>query len=417
VTTRKGVATRRKILEAAWRLVDAQGAESLLAGVTLREVATKAAMTPSSITYHFPTMRALAVGMVEMLETDETADPQPVAVVDMILDTAEHEGLATAIRLAAAANWEILTSPEELALQHRLNRTVAAALDPEMREGLTRLTDSWVLDLARIYERTAERLGLRPVEPFTHEDLARAVAAMADGLLRHWMCDPDAVRPGLLEDMAVMVTSATMVPAARPTTLSELSAQLPRPGAEDPLPHDLQEAHRLAELFGSGVDGVTLSQLGSVLRCGADEVATRFGTVRRAAALSFHRHLRGVHEAVARRPDAGHGVSLTDGVYELARATLVDPHCALALVHERQRDRLDPPSVDVDVRVLVPVGEVLVPALAEVVDASPSDTADLADLVADTVLSYGATHPRQAITTVTDTALRLVPDRFSTPAR
>lgn len=417
MTTRKGVATRRRILESAWHLIDAQGAESLLAGVTLREVAAAADMTPSSITYHFPTMRDLAIGMVELLEEDATVEPQPVAVVDMILDTAHADGLATAIRLAAAANWASLTCPEELALQHRLNRTVAAALDPEMREGLTRLTDSWVLDLARIYERTSNRLGLRPVEPFTHVDLARAVAAMADGLLRHWMCDPAAVRPGLLEDMAVMVTSASMVPAGRPTTLSELSAQLPRPdGDDDPVLADLQAAHGLSELFAAGVDAVTLSQLGDALRCGAEEVVNRFGTVRRAAALSFHRHLHGVREAVARRPDAGHDVSLTDGVYELARATLHDPHCALALAHERQVSRLGVAPTGADVRALVPVGEVLAPPLCEIVDGPPSEQADLADLVADTVLAYGATHPRQTITTVTEVALRLVPG-FSTPAR
>ncbi len=417
MTTRKGVATRRRILESAWQMVDARGAESLLAGVTLREVAAAADMTPSSITYHFPTMRDLAIGMVELLEADSTAEPQPVAVVDMILDTAHAEGLATAIRLAAEANWASLTTPEELALQHRLNRTVAAALDPAMREGLTRLTDSWVLDLARIYERTSERLGLRPVEPFTHLDLARAVAAMADGMLRHWMCDPAAIRPGLLEDMAVLVTSASMVPAGRHTTLSEISAQLPGPGGEDdPLLADLQAAHGLAETFTTGVDGVTLSQLGEALGCGADEVANRFGTVRRAAALSFHRHLQGVRDAVARRPDAGDGVSLTDGVYELARATLQDPHCALALAHERHVSRLGAESARTDVRALVPVGEALVPPLREVVEGPPSDQADLADLVADTVLVYGATHPRQTIATVTEVALRLVPG-FPTPAR
>jgi AcrR family transcriptional regulator len=376
-------------------------------------------MNPSSITYHFPTMRDLAVGMVELMATDVTeAEPiHPVAVVDLMLDLAESEGLATAIRLAAEANWNSLTSPEELALQHRVNRTLAAALEPEMRRSLTRINDGWVLGLADIYRRTADRLGIQPVEPLTTEDLARAVAAMADGLLRQWMADPEAVRPGLLEDMAVLVTSASMVPVTAPVTLSELSAQLPRPDPDDPLRHDLQAAHALAELFSAGVDGVTLSQLGGVLRCGADEVAARFGTVRRAAALSFHRHLRGVHEAVARRPDAGPGVSLTDGVYELARTSQLDPHCALALVHERQSGRIGPASADIDVRVLVPVGEALVPALQEVVDASPADTADLADLVADTVLSYGATHPRQTITSVTDLALRLVPGSFAAPAR
>jgi AcrR family transcriptional regulator len=417
VTTRKGVATRRRILESAWDLVDARGAESLLSGVTLREVAAAADMTPSSISYHFPTMRDLAVGMVELLEADAAVEPQPVAVVDMILDTAHAEGVATAIRLAAAANWASLTTPEELALQHRLNRTLAAGLDPEMRDSLSRLTDSWILDLARIYERTADRMGLRPIEPFTHLDLARAIGAMADGMLRHWMSDPDAVRPGLLEDMAVLVTSASMVPAGRPTTLSEVAAQLPRPdGDDDPLLADLQVAHGLAGLFSAGVDEVTLSQLGEALRCGADEVADRFGTVRRAAALSFHRHLHGVREAVARRPDAGDDVSLTDGVYELARATLHDPHCALALAHERHVSRVGDAPSDSDVRALVPVGEALEPPLRTMVDGSPSDQADLADLIADTVLVYGATHPRQTITTVTEVALRLVPG-FSTPAR
>ena len=86
-TTPKCGATRRRILDAAWDLSDARGAAVILGGVTLREVARAADLTPSAVSYHFPTMEVLSLAMV-----DHHLSSIPllsVELVDQILDTAQ----------------------------------------------------------------------------------------------------------------------------------------------------------------------------------------------------------------------------------------------------------------------------------------------------------------------------------------
>jgi hypothetical protein len=139
------------------------------------------------------------------------------------------------------------------------------------------------------------------------------------------------------------------------------------------------------------------------------EAADRFGSLPRLAALSFGRHVPVVGEAVARRRRAGASVSLADGVYELGRCAQADRHCALALLHERQRAAVVSVEAAGDVRQLVPLTTLLAEPLTEVIGRSERTGAELADLVVDTVLGYAATRPRTPIGTITETALRLLP--------
>lgn len=413
-TTRKGAATRRRILDAAWDLSDERGVDTVLAGVTLREVAAAAGMTPSSVSYHFPTMHELAASMVEHLITSTMSDPlQAVTVVELILLESGREGLAAAVREAAQANWDVITSEAERTFQHRFTRAEAGAGEPEIRENVARMYRTWVEQLTAIYERCAAELNLRPVDPLTVSDLGRTIAATADGLVRQWMCDPSSVRPDLLADIAVLLVSASMVPAVRPTDLEEITVQLPRPaGADLGTSAPTEAAARVAHLFAAGVQEVTLTRVGQELGWGAEHVARHFGSVRAMAAMAFHRHLTIIEEAVQRRPSAGARTCLTDGVYELARAALADPHCALALAHERQETRLRPlpQRPGEDIRALVPVGEVLAGPLEAAGDRRRSECIELGDVVADTVLAHAATHPRSTIADVTGLALRLVPE-------
>jgi AcrR family transcriptional regulator len=414
VTTRKGAATRRRILDAAWDLSDERGVDTVLAGVTLREVAAASGMTPSSVSYHFPTMHDLAVAMVEHLIASTSLQPDTTTeVVGDELAGRADEGLATALRAALRADWDVLTSPTATTLQHRVNRAEAGASDPAIRDGVAAINRTWVEQLTELYEATAAEFELRPVEPLTLPDLARAIFAMIDGLQRQWMVDPDAVRPDLSSDIAVLLISAAVVPAGRPTDLEEITVQLPRPVVADlGRSAATDAAARVAHLFASGMHDVTLTRVGQELGWGAEHVARHFGSVRALAAMAFHRHLTVVEEAVQRRPSAGARTCLTDGVYELARAALADPHCALALAHERQETRLRPlpERPGEDIRALVPVGEVLAGPLEAAGDRRRSECIELGDLVADTVLTHAATHPRRTISDVTGLALRLVPE-------
>jgi AcrR family transcriptional regulator len=413
-STPKGAATRRKIVEAAWALSDARGAEAILAGVTLREIATAADMTPSAVTYHFPTMQSLGLAMVEHLA--DSVSMTPIEIVDQLLDRVLDEGVAAVVRAGAQANWNILTEPAEVDVERRLTRCYSAIGDNPDSEAIKRLIASttavWIAEAQHVYERTAARMGLRLVEPFTFEDLARAAAAVSEGLLYQWMCDPRAVRPELAADVLVALVSATLARAPSSVTLEERAADLPRPPAAELTDDgDAAAAAAVASLFAEGVAEVTLTEVARAMGCGPEEVAERFGSVDGVAALSFVRHVGRVAEAVDRRHEVTAAVRLTDGVYELTRCVQGDPHCAIALLQERHRSAIQPTtgSSGRAVGASVSFATALLPPLRALVDRPDADVVELAELIVDTSLGHGATHPRTPPGAITDVVLRLVP--------
>ena len=64
MATRKGEAARDRILAAAWDEIDDLGVEQLLAGVSIRDVAARAGVAPSSVTYHFGTTAEVRRGAI-----------------------------------------------------------------------------------------------------------------------------------------------------------------------------------------------------------------------------------------------------------------------------------------------------------------------------------------------------------------
>lgn len=412
-TTPKGQATRRRILDAAWELSDARGAEAILAGVTLRELAAATDMAPSAISYHFPTMRDLSIAMVRHLA--DSISMLPLEAVEALLAQSADGGLAATVRLAAQTNWDALQAPHEVDFERRLTRCYSATGDnpdrDEIRQVIGSMTSSWIGDIALVYRRTAEEFGLQPVEPFTFEELARGASALSEGLLYHWMCSPSEVRDDLAADLLVALVSALMVPAPHSVALAEIAADLPHPASADAgdADDDLRLAMTVAPLFQSGVDGVTLTAASRAMGIAPQEAARRFGSTPRLAAMSFARHLPAVGDAVVRRRAAGAEVCLTDGVFELGRCALADRHCALALLQERQRAAIGDGGTSSDVRRLVPLASVLTGPIAEVTDRSERTSVDLADLLVDTVLGHAVTKPRTPVATIAETALRLLP--------
>lgn len=413
-STPKGAATRRRIVEAAWELSDARGAEAILAGVTLREIAAAADMTPSAVTYHFPTMQSLGLAMVQHLTA--SVSMTPIAAVDEMLDQVQHEGVAAVVRAGAQVNWHILTEPAEVDVERRLTRCYSAiGCHPdsdEIKRLLASTTAAWIAQAQQVYERTATRMGLRLVEPFTFEDLARAAAAVSEGLLYQWMCDPQAIRPELAADVLVALVSATMARAPGSVTLEERAAELPRPhSGELTGDGDVAAAAAVAPLFTGGVAEVTLTEVARAMGCGPEEVVERFGSVNGVAALSFGRHVAQVAEAVERRRKVAAAVRLTDGVYELTRCAQGDPHCAVALLQERHRSAIQPATASPgrDVGSSVRFAALLLPPLRSVLDRPEAELVDLAELIVDTTLGHSATHPRTPPASITDVVLRLVP--------
>jgi AcrR family transcriptional regulator len=411
-STPKGAATRRKIVETAWALSDARGAEAMLAGVTLREIAAAADMTPSAVTYHFPTLQSLGLAMVEHL-TDPETTTIPVEMVGELLDRWAEHGMVAAARMAAQVNWELLTSEPEVLFEQRFTRCYAvAATSPEVRQMMRQMVAAWIAELTEIYERTADRLQLSIVEPLELSEMAQAVAAMAEGLLHNWMCDPDSVRPELLADMVEALSSSLLVPSTRSVALAEVSSGLPMTtSTAAPDDGDAAAAAAVASLFAEGVAEVTLTEVARAMGCGPEEVAERFGSVDGVAALSFVRHVGRVAEAVDRRQEVTAAVRLTDGVYELTRCVQGDPHCAIALLQERQRSAILPATSSPGraVGASMSFATALLPPLRALVDRPDADLAELAELIVDTSLGHGATHPRTPPGAITDVVLRLVP--------
>ncbi len=407
--TPKGEATRRRIVGAAWTLSEKKGAEALLGGVTLRELAAAVDMAPSAITYHFPTMHDLGVAMVEVLGEDDSA--LPIEIIDELLSTAERDGLAVATHGAASMNWVGRTTPGQVTLEQRILRSVAVApLDDSVRPIVNEVLGRWTASLCDIYQRTLDASGRQVVEPFELTEMTEVIESIAAGLLHRWMIDEDRIRPDLAADVIVALLTVVTTPKRSPAALAEISAgldpdRLKSVGIESAL------AQRAAPLFSDGLADVTLTRIAAHLEVEIDELTLWAGTARHVAARSFARHLPVIDEALSRRPAAGPRVVVADGVYELARCAVSDPYCALALLHERQTAELDPPVAERDVRLLVPLARSFIEPVRCLAEGL-SDTAlvALVDLLVDTVLGHGATRPRTPPADISASALRLLPE-------
>jgi AcrR family transcriptional regulator len=410
-------------VRAAWELSSARGVDQLLCGVSLREVAAGAGLTPSAVSYHFPTMRDLALGMAGLLV--DSHGPQSAESVEGSFVEVEARSMADTVREAAAANWAVITTPEEIEFERRFSRchsaTGAGADGLEVARHMERFHRSWEGQMAAIYEQAATAADLRLVEPFTFVDLAQILEAMFDGLQRQWMCDPRSIRDGLASDAAVAIASVMLVPAGNPVALGEVSAGLPRgdlqPGSEE-LDPEVAAAVIVAGLFADGVDGVTLTQVGDALGWSPEDVHARLGSVRRVAALSFARHLPAVDAAAGRRQDLDAAVALSDALFELARCVLADRWCALALHVERVESRagMSAEPEGEGIGDLVPLARIFEALLGEL-DGASLAVGDAAEMMVDTVLTCGATRSGVALSSVVEAALRIgAPECLTSPS-
>jgi AcrR family transcriptional regulator len=416
--TAKGEETRRRIVWAAWELTSRCGAEQLLGGLSLRDVAAEAGMSPSALTYHFPTMRDLAMGMVD--ELVQSHGPQAQESVEAPFVGVEAKSMAETVSEAAAANWAVITTPDEVEFERRFARCLAATgSEADGNEVALRLAGfhrSWVEEMSAIYEDAAASASLRLVDPFTFQELAAILTAVFEGLQRHWMSDSRLVRDRLVAEAAVAIASVMLVPSGQVVALGEVSAGLPRgdldPGAEE-LDPGVAAAVGVAGLFSGGVEGVTLTEVAEALEWHPDEVLARLGPVRRVAALCFARHVGGIEAAASRRRDADPALALGDALFELARCVKGDRWCALALLFERLETRAgvvsDPTREAMSQS--VPLTRMFRALLEELDDGSVGGgslgVGDSAELMVDTVLSCGASPTSLALSSVVEAALRI----------
>ncbi len=425
--TAKGEETKRRVVRAAWELTGRRDVEQMLCGVSLREVAAEAGLTPSAVTYHFPTMADLALGMVE--EFVETRSPVRIESVERGFDGVDIASLVDAVRAAADFNWAVNTSADEVAFERRLCRFYSATGDHgaplELTRLLGRFNRRWVEELTAIYEGVGAATGRVPVEPFTFREIAQIMWSLFEGLQHQWMGEPDSVRADLLSDVAVVIAGVLTTPIRQPVGFEEIGARLSG-GRVEPAPDPdrlVAAAATAAPLFSAGIPGVTFAQVADVLDWSPEVVLACFGTLERVAALAFARHLPAIEAAVGRREDAPVELRLADGLYELGRCATSDRHCAAALLVERVERRAGPavgapgsePAAEgrSGGREPVPLERPLRPLVAQLIGGrsaggSAAEVDTVAQAMVDLVLAQAALEHPVALSQLTELAMRLV---------
>jgi hypothetical protein len=233
-----------------------------------------------------------------------------------------------------------------------------------------------------------------------------------EGLLHHWMCDPGSVRPDLVADVAAVVASTLVTPKEKVVSLDELRTLLPTDGL-DPISWSSDSAviaaGSIADLFTSGIEHVTLTEVADVLCWRPEQVLERLGPVRRVAALSFARHLPAVDAAAGRRRDADPQLALTDALWELARRVQQDRWCALALLFERLASRAasDGCGSGAEISDLVPLDPIVESLVTAAGDDPHLSGRDRAEVVVDTVLGRGASGVDVALSRIIEPAVRM----------
>jgi len=155
---RKGEERRRLLREATMRVVGRGG----VAAVTQRAVAAEAGMTPSLVSYHFPTVDALLSATLAAVNDDHVAALERCAREDDPV-----RALAEFVAACAADRTDALAAEYELFLQ--------AGRRPALR-------DEWVRWTAALDALLA---------PLVADRDARAAAAVGvDGLCLRCWCDP-----------------------------------------------------------------------------------------------------------------------------------------------------------------------------------------------------------------------------------
>ncbi|MFZ4518234.1 MAG: TetR/AcrR family transcriptional regulator, partial [Microthrixaceae bacterium] len=347
MASRRGRDPRERIIEAAWAAVDEAGPEQLLGGVSLRDVAKRLGVSPSTVTYHFSGPAELGRAMADALFSTEWQLPHDRAAAALLADLPFGE----AVRAAAQANWDELTEEWSVVYERRLMRLFAATGDHEGgREATARLRDIYfaLVEEANVvlFDEVLERHGRRWIEPFTSGEVARVASAVLEQLLQQWIVDPDSVRPDLGVDAVVAMISGLTVDGDHHRGVEEVQASLDAGSGSDPgdgdgagelagVPAARAAAAAAAALFIHGVAGVTLTDVAHACGRPVAELTARFGTPDRVAAVAFARHLDDVEEAGTRRRAEDPVLGLLDLLCELVRRARVDPGCARALLCER----------------------------------------------------------------------------------
>jgi AcrR family transcriptional regulator len=405
---------RASIVAAAWRLADRRDVSQLLAGVSFRDIARELGISASTVSYHFAGPSDLAWAMLDSLEDD--IDLEPLRVLTEVLRAEEvPSDVASLVRQATQADWEVLATEESAAFERRLMRALAATGGHADGRGIAdRLRDRiwcrYISSLTELIDVICERSGRHFAEPVTSQEMARMSTAMVERLLHQWMVDPEGVRNDLAADGMVAIYSALLRPNHQRVHVDELEASMRRRDEADPELAERLQWIRDVDLVTLPPLEVSLTEIAEVAGVSVRLVGERFRSPVEVAAVSTYRHLPAISAAFDRRVEIDVELGLVDALCELVRLARAEPSTWGALAIERPRSAFRGSADGVHLAVpLDAVVETSVEAMG--LGLGELERIDLSRLVVDTVLSYSLTRPGAAPATVAELALRLLPDR------
>ena len=192
--------TRSELIAAAAKLFARHGYH----GVGLEQIAREAGFSTGAIYWHFAGKQDLFLALYEEWVARR--------VREIRAGSSEQSNLVERAR-AAADDWmrRLADDPDPLLL--RLEFTIRAARDPELRQQLGARAGAVPLAIRQLLEERAEA-GARELR-LPPDELALALQALSLGLALEALSNPDAVRPGLNGDLAAMLVELAEGPPPR----------------------------------------------------------------------------------------------------------------------------------------------------------------------------------------------------------
>jgi AcrR family transcriptional regulator len=341
---RRGRATRKQLLDAAWELIDELSLGEIVRLVPARAIAQRAGRTEGAFRHHFPTTESLLHALL--------AQPRPAgffgadnvasinAVREVLSEFEPHE-VVEVVRNASGTDYDLTRTAEELtAARGELLVLTRLSSEPELMPLLAAsLFGNLVPPYAATYQACIDRIGAELLDDFTIEQFTIILSALDWGLLLYWLADPELSTREFVVDALSAVAMSLVSRADQPTrSVADVMASAVPFDSTSPL-LDLDDRRRVAvaahDLFEDDAAHVAFSEIAAAAGCDAVTVRRSFGRPETVAAHAFAVHLDEIERAatanLGRDPDR----PLVDGVCELVRAVRRDRPCARALLDER----------------------------------------------------------------------------------
>ncbi len=185
--------TQTDLIEAASRVFRRRGYER----ASIAEIADEAGYSHGAVYSNFEGKDDLFLALYEHFVGQRVAE----------IDATWTEDGTLAERAAAAADeWMSALERDPAPFLLRLELTVRAAHDADLREKLAIRVGAVPLAIRRLVESTAEAEGA--THPLRTEEIALAFQALSLGLALETLADPEAVRSGLGGELASLMAAA-----------------------------------------------------------------------------------------------------------------------------------------------------------------------------------------------------------------